>query len=147
MKVIWLHLIRLLQRQNFFSSSKTVLPEVAAAALVPLISSANFNSSLGFFLFLSSATLLRLVWNGAIFIHGLGHAIAIATLDRQPNALNIVNILEHKSIAVTLRSLLPFQPIFIPGCDRVDLWVAAGDRIQQLIALLNPNLIREYKSY
>ncbi|PSM51046.1 hypothetical protein C7Y66_00725 [Chroococcidiopsis sp. CCALA 051] len=128
MKVIWLHLIRLLQRQNFFSSSKTVLPEVAAAALVPLISSANFNSSLGFFLFLSSATLLRLVWNGAIFIHGLGHAIAIATLDRQPNALNIVNILEHKSIAVTLRSLLPFQPIFIPGCDRADLWVAAGDR-------------------
>ncbi|MDV2990376.1 MAG: hypothetical protein N4J56_000030 [Chroococcidiopsis sp. SAG 2025] len=127
MEIIQLLLVRLLCWQNVFSFFKNVFPEVTAAALITVVSTDNFNFPLNFLLSLSSATLLRLVWNGAIFIHGLGHAIAIATLDRQPNVLCLVNILEHRSIAATLRSLLPFQPIFIPGCDRVDLWVAAGD--------------------
>jgi hypothetical protein len=120
MKSTQLVLIQLLYWKNIF-------PDVGAATVVAIISIDNFDLSLAFLLFLSIATLLRLVWNSAIFIHGLGHAITIATLDRQPNALNVVNILEHRSIAATLRSLLPFQPIFIPGCDRADLWVAAGD--------------------
>ncbi|MDZ4877591.1 MAG: hypothetical protein CLLPBCKN_007026 [Chroococcidiopsis cubana SAG 39.79] len=107
---------------------KNISPEIGAATVVAVISIGNLDLCWAFLLFLSIATLLRLVWNSAIFIHGLGHAIAIATLDRQLNALNIINILEHRSIAVTLRSLLPFEPIFMPGCDRADLWVAAGDR-------------------
>ncbi len=109
---------------------KNVFPEFIvfmAATLVAVINVEISNCYFIFSLILSSVTLLRLVWNSAIIIHGLGHAIAIATLDRQPNALNTINILEHRSIAATLQSLLPFQPIFIPGCDRAELWVAAGD--------------------
>ncbi|OWY63320.1 hypothetical protein B7486_53745 [cyanobacterium TDX16] len=107
---------------------KNIFPEVGAATVVVVISIDNLDLPWAFLLFLSIAMLLRLVWNSAILTHGLGHALAIATLDRQPNALNIVNILEHRSIAATLRSLLPFGPIFIPRCDRADLWIAAGDR-------------------
>ena len=39
---------------------------------------------------------LRIIWNSAIVIHGLGHALAIAAIDRQLVALKISNILEHR---------------------------------------------------
>ncbi len=79
-------------------------------------------------LLLVAPILLRFCWNGATLIHGLGHALAIATLDRQRSALTLTNILEHRSISATLRSLLPFHPIFLPFSDRQSsLWVAAGD--------------------
>jgi hypothetical protein len=107
---------------------KNAVPEAVAAAIVTFFSLNNFEFPVRCLLFLLLTLLLRLVWNGAILIHGLGHAIAIATIDRQPDALNIVNILEHRSIAATLQSLLPFSPIFIPGGDRQSyLWLAAGD--------------------
>lgn len=61
--------------------------------------------------------ILRFIWNSAIIIHGLGHTIAIALADRELSAINLTNILEHRSIADILDSLLPFQPISIlrPG--------------------------------
>lgn len=87
----------------------------------------NFGFVWDCMLFLAIAMLLRLVWNSSILIHGLGHPIAIATIDRQLSALSITNILEQRSIATTLKSLLPFSPIFIPLDRQSYLWVAAGD--------------------
>ena len=58
--------------------------------------------------------ILRFIWNSAIIIHGLGHTIAITTVDWQLSGLNLTNILEHRSIKTILKSLLPFNHIFIP---------------------------------
>ena len=109
-------------------NGKNVLPETAVALLVMLFSINNFIFFTTCLRFLLSAILLRLSWNSTILIHGLGHAIAITICDQKPSAFSINNILEQRSIGTTLRSLLPFSPIFLPGCDRHSyLWVAAGD--------------------
>lgn len=126
MEVIRLLLVRLFHWKGVFV--KNIFPEAAAAIFIAVNSKDNFDFYFTFLLFISIAALLRLVWNGAILTHGLGHAVAIAILDRKPNTCNLVNILEHRSLAKILRSLLPFQSIFVPGCDRVNLWIAAGDR-------------------
>lgn len=60
------------------------------------------------------ALILRLVWNSAIIIHGLGHTTAIALADRELSAFNLTNILEHQNIETVLKSLLPCNKIFIP---------------------------------
>ena len=71
---------------------------------------------------------LRLIWNGAILIHGLGHSVVIAIVDRQLNALRLSNILEHRSIKSIFKSLLPFSPIFIPGLNSTEYpWLEAGN--------------------
>jgi hypothetical protein len=107
---------------------KNILPEAIAALIVADMSIDNFGFVMSFWLFLLLAMLLRLVWNSSILIHGLGHVLAIASVDRQLSVLSISNILEQRSIATTLKSLLPFNPIFIPLLERQSsLWVAAGD--------------------
>lgn len=107
---------------------KNIIPEVTTALIVTSMGVDNFGFVWNCILFLAIAILLRLVWNSSILIHGLGHTIAIATIDRQLSALSITNILEQRSIATTLKSLLPFSPIFIPLLDdRSYLWIAAGD--------------------
>ena len=78
-------------------------------------------------LFLAIALALRIIWNSALVIHGLGHSVAIAAIDRQLSTINISNILEHRSSKTILKSLLPFQAIFIPGLKVGELWLAAGD--------------------
>ena len=78
-------------------------------------------------LFLVIVVILRLIWNSAILIHGLGHSLAIATVDRQPRALQMRNIWENRTVKAVLKSLLPFHGIFIPGFDGSELWLAAGD--------------------
>ena len=60
------------------------------------------------------STMLRLAWQSATIIHGLGHSTAIAASDRELSAIALTNILEHQSIWAIIKSLLPFQPIFIP---------------------------------
>lgn len=107
---------------------KNIIPEFTTAMIVAYIGIDKFGVPTTCLLCLLIAILLRLVWNSSILIHGLGHTIAIATIDRQLSALNITNILEQRSIATALKSLLPFSPIFIPLLDRTsNLWVAAGD--------------------
>jgi hypothetical protein len=70
---------------------------------------------------------LRLIWNSAVLIHGLGHTLAIAVIDQQRSGLHISNILEHRSLGNVFKSLLPFSSIFIPGVDSTQiLWLAAG---------------------
>ena len=100
--------------------------EISAILLCTLIG--KDLGELAFFgLFLIIIVILRLIWNSAILIHGLGHAMAIAIVDRQLDALRASNILEHRSIQTVLKSLLPFAPIFIPGTNsKENLWLAAG---------------------
>lgn len=95
-------------------------------------------------LFFLLATALRLIWNSAILIHGLGHSLAIATIDlqtiQQGSTLRfyntLENVLEHRSFQAVLRSLLPFQAIFMPGFQPTeDLWLAAGDTTSWRIRL------------
>ena len=57
---------------------------------------------------------IRLIWQSAIVVHGLGHTIAIALADKELSAINLTNILEHQSLADTLTSLLPCHRLFIP---------------------------------
>ena len=57
---------------------------------------------------------IRLIWQSAIVVHGVGHTMAIAACDRELSAINLTNILEHQSIADILKFLLPFNYIFIP---------------------------------
>ncbi len=71
---------------------------------------------------------LRSIWNIAISIHGLGHSLAIAICDRRLSAVQLSNILEHRSIKTVFKSLLPFSPIFIPTKNSTEcLWLSAGD--------------------
>ena len=80
-------------------------------------------------LFFAFAIALRLIWNGAIVIHGLGHTIAIAAVDRQFDAFRMSSILEQRSGKSIFQSILPFQTIFIPGLGSdKPLWLSAGNR-------------------
>ena len=65
-------------------------------------------------LWLICSVTFRFIWNSAIIVHGLGHTIAIALIDRQLSIINSTNILEHQSISSIFKSLLPFNYIFIP---------------------------------
>ncbi|MDJ0634651.1 MAG: hypothetical protein QNJ34_15795 [Xenococcaceae cyanobacterium MO_188.B29] len=105
-----------------------ILPEVLTTLMIALIGIDNlvFLPSLSIFLLLS--ILFRLVWNSAIVVHGLGHTIAITIADKRLSALNTTNIFEHRKIQDIFKSLLPFQPIFIPFLNNQSpLWIAAGD--------------------
>ena len=73
------------------------------------------------------AVWLRLIWNSAILIHGLGHAVAISAIDRASNC-QIEDLLENRTIREILGSLVPGSPIFIPGLERNRYpHVAVGD--------------------
>ena len=95
------------------------IPEAISATSFAIAILIVFNNTNGEFtlncgLLLVYSVLIRLVWNSAIAIHGLGHTLAIACVDRQLSVLNLTNVLEHRSIVNILKSLLPFQSIFIP---------------------------------
>ena len=109
--------------------------EIGSLILCVFIST-KFSSTTSFLLFFAVVVTLRAIWNSAILIHGLGHSIAIAIVDRQLDRLQISNILEHRSAAAVIKSLLPFQPIFIPGAnpDRMP-WLAAGNNTAKGIRL------------
>ena len=106
---------------------QNIIPEAIAALLTVVSVTETLAFPSEFWLFLAYSVLLRLVWNSSILIHGLGHTLAIAIVDKQLSALSITNILEHRSLAVTLKSLLPFNTLFIPLFNNQSvLWVAAG---------------------
>ena len=106
---------------------QNIIPEAIAAVLTVASVSVRLEFSSGFLQFLAYSMLLRLVWNSSILIHGLGHTVAIAIVDKQLSALSITNILEHRSLVAILKSLLPFNNLFIPlSNNQPVLWVAAG---------------------
>ena len=90
-----------------------VIPELIATPLIACnIVNENFYS--GCLLFLACSALIRLIWNSAIIVHGLGHTIAISLLDKELSFFNLTNILEHQSISTVFKSLLPFHQIYFP---------------------------------
>ncbi|MGB8702789.1 MAG: hypothetical protein WCD18_25520 [Thermosynechococcaceae cyanobacterium] len=105
------------------------MPEVVAVVLTLLIGLEHWGESPSIWvILLLNTVLLRLIWNSALAIHGLGHVLAIATVDRTLSGLSLPNILENRTLASIFKSLLPFSTLFIPGLHSVDYpWVAAGD--------------------
>ena len=101
-----------------------LLPEILATLIIALIDVGNFQFFSPILLFFIVSSLFRLVANTAIIIHGLGHTLAIAIIDRQLSALNLTNIFEHRNIEEIFKSLLPFQPLFN---ERSPLWIASGN--------------------
>jgi len=72
---------------------------------------------------------IRACWNIAILLHGIGHTLLIAVVDRKGSALNINNITEHQNLNELSRSLIPFQSINSPFLRKgASLWLDAGDQ-------------------
>jgi hypothetical protein len=134
LKVVQLDLKRLfapvftwLSLKNIRNIVPDILPEVISTVSAISISK-NLELLTFCCLFTAIAILIRLIWNSAILIHGLGHVSAIAIVARRLAAFSISNILEHRSIGTILKSMLPFNPIFIPGFKgETKLWIAAGN--------------------
>jgi hypothetical protein len=115
---------------------KTVIPEMATFLLMASIGVATFGFPTACLLFLVSAALLRLVWNSAILIHGLGHVLVIAAVDKQPSFIKFANLLENRSPVDILNSLIPFKPVFIPCLDsEISPWITAGSNTPQAIRI------------
>ena len=108
--------------------------EIGSLILCVFISR-NFDILTSWWLFFALVVSLRLIWNSAISIHGLGHSLAIAIIDRHLSVLRMSNILEHRSIGSVLKSLLPFTPIFIPGTTQENPWLAVGNNTPRGIRL------------
>ncbi len=105
---------------------KNLLPESIAASLVLWIGIDRFNTPLVCLLFIACSVLLRFAWNLAILIHGLGHVLLTAIVDRDPTFINTSNILEHRNVSGLLRSLIPVHTIFIPLSQDEVPWVTVG---------------------
>ena len=89
-----------------------VIPEAIALHFISPSLEVGFARSC--LLWLACSVAIRLVWQSAIIVHGLGHTIALAIADRELSAINLTNILEHQSIIYILKSLFPCHHIFIP---------------------------------
>ncbi|VEP14270.1 conserved membrane hypothetical protein [Hyella patelloides LEGE 07179] len=101
-------------KSTWLSILQNVIFEAIAILLIVASGMETGNMISDCLLFLFYSMLLRLTWNSAIVIHGLGHTFAIAVIDQQLSILNLTNILEHRSIKTVFQSLLPFSNIFIP---------------------------------
>ena len=97
----------------WLSKLSSIVPE-AIASIIILNTAQTRELSYTCLLLIVYSLILRFIWNSAIIIHGLGHTIAIALADRELSVINSTNILEHQPINRILKSLLPFNRIFIP---------------------------------
>lgn len=105
---------------------QNLIPEVIIA-LIMVLMGVKTNLILLGSLFLISAFLLRAIWNSSILIHGLGHTLLIAIFDRNLCFIKDENILENRPLWDTLRSCVPFSPIFLPFITETNYpWVSAG---------------------
>jgi hypothetical protein len=106
---------------------KNAIPEFIAAFILAWIGVETGDLASNCLLFLVTTVLLRVIWNSAILLHGLGHVFLVAIVDRDPSFIKAVNILENRTLSSTLKSLIPFHPIFLPFIhNAADLWIAVG---------------------
>ncbi len=84
------------------------LPEIGIL-LIELTSLEPFDPLQHCCLFLLTACLFRLLWNSAIFIHGFGHVLVIALVDKNSSFIRLSNILENRSVSEICQSLIPFS--------------------------------------
>lgn len=111
-----------------FSNFKNIIPEVMTALLMVSIGIETLGFPVACLLFLVNAVLLRFIWNSSILIHGFGHVLLTATVDKKFSFIRLSNLLENRNLFDTLKSLIPFSPIFIPFINNGShLWVAAGN--------------------
>lgn len=110
-----------------FAVFKYWIPEFIAASILISVGLETSSPVAASLIFLLCAVLTRAIWNSAILIHGLGHVVLTAIVDRDPDAFLIANILENRTISSILKSLLPFHPIFLPFLHNASYpWVTAG---------------------
>lgn len=98
-----------------------VIPE-----LMGLLAAAAWHGSLldgiGF------ALLLRLAWIAAELVHGAGHTLARAIVDRNQAAICLAHLLENRSAAQLARGLLPLTPIGpLAASSLPPAWLEVGD--------------------
>ena len=103
-----------MSRKTWLSICNRIIFEAIALSFFIVNSSQSHNFVYSCCLLISYTVLLRLFWNMAIVIHGLGHTTAIAILDERRSFFTVNHILEQRSIQTVLKSLLPFTYIFIP---------------------------------
>jgi hypothetical protein len=119
----------------FLATLRNWIPEFITAAILSLAGIEISNPALICLAFLLGTFLLRAIWNSAILIHGLGHVCIISIVDRDLSFIKAKNILENRGLVRILKSLLPFNSIFIPLLhNTVYPWIAVGRT--------NPRLIR-----
>ncbi|MEH2462846.1 hypothetical protein [Nostoc sp.] len=71
-----------------------------------------------------------------LVIHGFGHTLCTVIFDKARCFIRLHNVLENRKPLDILRSLLPFQPIFIPFIhNEFHPWIAAGNTNIQAKAL------------
>lgn len=71
---------------------------------------------------------IRASWCSALLMHGLGHTLLLAVVDRDASALSMANLLEHRSGASLAGSLLPFAAVGPPWLgEQFVPWIVAGD--------------------
>ncbi|GAB4383273.1 MAG: hypothetical protein Kow00121_44880 [Elainellaceae cyanobacterium] len=110
-----------------FAMLKNWIPEFITAFILIFAGIETPNSAFTCFLFLISAFLLRAIWNSAILIHGFGHVFLTAIVDRDSSFIKAINILENRTLSGTLKSLIPFNSIFLPFIhDAAYPWISAG---------------------
>ena len=115
-------------QKYFISSILFIVPE-ALALLATIVTVTSETQTLIYIClcWLIYSVIFRLFWNSAIIVHGLGHTIAIALADKQLSVINLTNILEHQSVASIVKSLLPFNYIFIPILASVPPFLTVGN--------------------
>ena len=72
---------------------KNLLPESIATLIMLWLGIESFNPPLVCLLFVACSVLLRFAWNLAILIHGLGHVLLTAIVDRELAFINKSNLL------------------------------------------------------
>jgi hypothetical protein len=111
------------------------IPEFITATILSLAGIDISNPALIYLAFLLGTVLLRAIWNSAILIHGLGHVCITSIVDRDLSFIKANNILENRSLVSILKSLLPFNFIFLPLIHNTAYpWIAVGR--------INPRIIR-----
>ncbi len=103
------------------------LPETITLVLMTSIGVKSVEFPQICWLFIVNSFLLRLIWNLAIVIHGLGHTLFMAILDQDTAVITIANILENRTVSQISTSLIPLSSIFMPGIrNNVSPWLTSG---------------------
>jgi hypothetical protein len=113
------------QRHANLSWQKRWLLQGLPETLALLLAAANNQSLLAAF---ATSLLLRLAWVAAEVIHGTGHTLARALVDRNPRVICLENVLEHRSAGQMAQALLPLAAIGPAGGGHLpEAWLDAGD--------------------